>query len=103
MSYPCFLTMLTALENDRGHIVEIKPSRAIIQNCLNGRYMSHLQFNPFNATRRDACHQNKVKVKGLGGDSSYLDGFFYFFHGSMKMFNQLAKRKKLKNFLKHKN
>ena len=48
-------------------------------------------INPFSATRRYKCHQNKVKVKGLGGKSS-LD-FFFFFHGSMKKFNQLAKKK----------
>ena len=36
-------------------------------------------FNPFSATRRYKRHQNKVKVKGLGRKSSYLDGFFDFF------------------------
>ena len=39
-------------------------------------------------------HQNKVKVKGLGGNSSYLAGFsIFFFHGSLKKFNQLANKK----------
>ena len=49
-------------------------------------------FNPFSATRRYERHQNKVKVKGLGRNSSYLAGFsiffFFFFHGSMKKFSQ---------------
>ena len=60
-----------------------------------------VQFNPFSATKRDSRHQNKVKVKGLGRNSSYLAGFSissFFFHGSMKKFNQLAKKKLLKNF-----
>ena len=53
--------------------------------------------NPFSATRRYKHHQNKVKVKGSGSSSSYLAGFFiFFFHGSMKKFNQLAKKNKIK-------
>ena len=32
-------------------------------------------LNPFSATRRDSGHQNKVKVKGLCRNSSYLTGF----------------------------
>ena len=32
-------------------------------------------FNPFGATRRDSRLRNKVKVKGLGSNSSYLAGF----------------------------
>ena len=46
--------------------------------------------------RRDSLHQHKVKVKGLGRSSSYLAGFSHFFHGSMKKFNQLAKKYYLK-------
>ena len=59
-------------------------------------------FNPFSATRHDSRHQNKVKVKGLGRNSSYLDGFSIFFHDSIKKFNQLAlkKKKKKKKLLK---
>ena len=37
--------------------------------------------------------KTKVKVKGLGRNGSYLVGFSIFFHGSMKKFNQLAKKK----------
>ena len=50
------------------------------------------------STRRYKHRQNKVKVKGLGSKSSYLDGFsfFFFFCGSMKKFNQLTKKKKKK-------
>ena len=29
------------------------------------------KFSKFSATRRDSRHQNKVKVKGLGRNSSY--------------------------------
>ena len=58
-----------------------------------------MMFNPFSATRRYKCHQNKVKVKGLSKNSSYLAEFSIFFHGSMKKFNQLAKNKLLKIFL----
>ena len=55
-----------------------------------------LQSNPFSATRRYQCHQNKVEVKGWGRNCSYLAGFPIFFHGSMKKFNQLDKKKKKK-------
>ena len=56
-------------------------------------------INPFSVTRRYKRHQNRVKVKGLGRNSSYLVGFsISFFHGSMKKFNQLAKKKVFKNF-----
>ena len=58
-------------------------------------------INPFSATTRYKRHQNKAKVKGLGRKSSYLAAFSMFFHGSVKKFNQLAKKKKkkkLKNF-----
>ena len=58
-----------------------------------------LHVNPFSATRHYKCLQNKVKVKGLGRNSSSLAGFSIFFHGSMKKFNQLAKKKLLKIFL----
>ena len=52
-------------------------------------------------SRRDSPHQNKVKVKGVGRKSSYLAGFsFFFFLGSMKKFNQLAKKKKRKKIIK---
>ena len=38
--------------------------------------------------------KTRSKVKGLGRNSSYLAGFpFFFFQGSMKKFNQLAKKK----------
>ena len=58
-----------------------------------------MNFNPFSATRRCKRHQNKVKVKGLGRNRSYFAGFFIFFHGSMKKYNQLAKKKlATKNF-----
>ena len=59
---------------------------------------SSLLFNPFSATRHLKRHQNKVKVKGVGRNSSYLAGFSIFFHGSMKKFNQLSKKKLLKIF-----
>ena len=39
-------------------------------------------FSPFNATRCYKRHQNKVKVKGLGRNSSYLAGFSDFFSWS---------------------
>ena len=47
-------------------------------------------FNPFSTTRRYKRRQNKVEVKGLGRNGSYLVGFSIFFHGSMKKFNELA-------------
>ena len=60
---------------------------------------SFLVLNTFSATRRDSRHQNKVKVKGLGRNSSDLAGFsIFFFHGSMKKFSQLAKKNYLKIF-----
>ena len=46
----------------------------------------------------DSRRQNKVKVKGFGRNSSYLAEFSTFFHGSMKKFNQLAKKNRLKIF-----
>ena len=55
-------------------------------------------FNPFRVTRRDSRRQNKVKVKGLGRNSSYLAGFFIIF-SSVKKFSQLAKKKLCKIFL----
>ena len=63
--------------------------------------MEHRLFflNPFSATRRYKCHQNKVKVKGLSRKSSFLAGFFIFLHGCTKKFNQLAKKELLKIFL----
>ena len=36
-------------------------------------------FKTLSATRSDSRHQNKVKVKGLGRNSSYLGGFSIFF------------------------
>ena len=36
-------------------------------------------LNPFSAARRYKHHQNKVRVKGLVGNSSYLAGFSIFF------------------------
>ena len=33
------------------------------------------RVNPCSATRRDSHHQNKVKVKSLDRNSSYLAGF----------------------------
>ena len=54
-----------------------------------------LGVNPFSATRRYKCHHNKVKVKGLGRNSSYLAGFLiFFFSWFYEKFNQLAKKKK---------
>ena len=44
-------------------------------------------LNSFSSTRRYKRHQNAIKVKR-----------FDFFHGSMKKFNQLAKKKYLKFF-----
>ena len=55
-----------------------------------------MTVNPFSAKRRYKRHQNKVKVKGLARSSSYLAAFSIVFHGSVKKFNQLAKRKKKK-------
>ena len=40
---------------------------------------TELIINSFSATRCYKHHQNKVKVKGLGGNSSYLAGFLTFF------------------------
>ena len=37
------------------------------------------QFNPSTPTTHYKCHQDKVKVKGLGRKSSYLVGFSIFF------------------------
>ena len=37
------------------------------------------KVNPFSATRRDSRPQNKVKVEGLGTNSSYLAAFSIFF------------------------
>ena len=57
--------------------------------------MRDIVINPFSATGRYKRHQNKVKVKvkGLGRNSSYLAGFsFFFFYGSMK---KLGKKKKI--------
>ena len=57
--------------------------------------------SPLSATRCSKRHQNKVKVKGLGKNSSYLAGFsIFFFHGSIKKFSQLAKKKKKINKIK---
>ena len=36
-------------------------------------------INPFSTTRRYKHHQNKVKVKGWGRNSSYLAAFSNFF------------------------
>ena len=36
-------------------------------------------LNPFSTTRRYKRHQNKVKVKGLGRNNSYLAAFSIFF------------------------
>ena len=59
--------------------------------------IAFMLINPFSTTSHCKRHQNKVKVKGLGRNSSYLAGFFFFFfHGSMKKFYQLAKRNYLK-------
>ena len=55
-------------------------------------------LNPFSATRRYKRHQNKVKVKDLGRNSSYIAGFSIPFHCSAKKFNQLAKKNYLKFF-----
>ena len=57
----------------------------------------YTKINRFSATRRCKCHQNKVKVKGLGRSSSYLAGFSIFFHDSMKKLNQLANKKNIWN------
>ena len=72
--------------------------RRIITMTLETR-LRFSELNPFSATRRDSRHQNKVKVKGLGTNSSHLAGFSIFFHGSMKNLNQLAKKHYLKIYL----
>ena len=57
-------------------------------------------INPFSATRSYKRHQDRVKAKGLGRNSSYLAGVsIFFFHGSMKKFIRLAKKKLLEIFL----
>ena len=43
--------------------------------------------NPFSAMRHDSRHQDKVKVAGLGRNSSCLAGFSIIFHGFMKKFS----------------
>ena len=40
------------------------------------------------------CAIRTQRVKGLGRNSSYVAGFSIYFHGSMRKFNQLAKKKK---------
>ena len=56
-------------------------------------------INPFSTTSRYKRHQNKVKVKGLGRNSSYLAGFLIlFFSCSLKQFNQLAKKNTVLKF-----
>ena len=55
-----------------------------------------MNFNPFRATRRYKRHQNKVKVKGLGKNSSYLAGISIFFHGKSSISWLKKKRKKKK-------
>ena len=57
-----------------------------------------IPFDSFSITRCDSHHQNKVKVKGLGRNSSELAGFSIFFHGSIKKFSQLAKKNYLNFF-----
>ena len=37
-------------------------------------------------------HRTKVKVLGSGRNNSYLAGFSFFFYGTVKKFNQLAKK-----------
>ena len=54
-------------------------------------------LNPFSTKRRYKRHQNKVKVKGLGRNNPELAGFLLF-HGSLKKFNQLAKKHYFKFF-----
>ena len=46
-------------------------------------------FNPFSATRRHKRNQNKIKVKGLGRNISYLASFLTYFHGYRKFTSQL--------------
>ena len=61
-------------------------------------YFQRPHLNHFSTTRRYKRHQNKVRDKGLGTNSSYLAGFsIFFFPWLMKKFNQLAKKK---NYLK---
>ena len=60
---------------------------------LTGTWAYHWPFNPFSTARRSKRHQNKVKVKGLGKNGSYIAGFIiFFFHGSVKKLTQLAKK-----------
>ena len=51
--------------------------REIVKNLMV--MSSKILLNPFSATSRDSCHQNKIKVKGLGTKSSYVAGFSIFF------------------------
>ena len=60
-------------------------------------------FLLFSATRRYK-HQNKVRVKGLGKNSSYLAGFLFFFMVLWKSSNSWLKQKTTQIFfLSHKN
>ena len=62
--------------NDVGYVGSA-PERLFVTTY--GTSVRRKRVNPFSATRRDSRHQNKVKVKGLGWNSSYLAGFSIFF------------------------
>ena len=55
---------------------------------------STIYFNPSSTTRRYKRHQNKVRVKGLGGKSSYLVGFLNFFFCKVLWKNSISRLKK---------
>ena len=61
-------------------------------------------INPFNATTHTVRHQNKVKVKGLDGNHSYLTWLLIFFFMVLgnKLFSWQKKRKKKKRKKKKK-
>ena len=42
-------------------------------------FIRKIFIDPYSATRHDSHHQSKVKVKGLGRNSSYLARFSIFF------------------------
>ena len=69
------------------HISDMLPQVKKVPKGLN--YMK-MVITPFSATRRYKRHQNKVKVKGLSRNSSYLAGFSIFF------FLMVLKKKKKK-------
>ena len=57
-------------------------------------------LNPISTTRRYKHHQNKVEVKSLGRNSSYLAGFSVFFPWFYENFKSVGKKKRKKKYIK---